>query len=154
MEGTWEALPVYKLEALDGTEPPPFLIHSGEPLSICNLDGGTISEVWPVEALRFYPQRNLALIVVGREGCPVLVETECFRVRELYCRARAWAVFRRSLSEELEREQHLPAFSLEARRRFTERARATMIAEPLGLALYENSIDSRIPYKEILSIYS
>ena len=30
----------------------------------------------------------------------------------------------------------------------------TVIAEPLGLALYENSIDSRIPYKEILSIYS
>ncbi|KAI5823223.1 hypothetical protein K523DRAFT_255549 [Schizophyllum commune Tattone D] len=129
MEGFPDPLPIFKLEMVDGEEPPPFLIHSGEPILIQNPEGGSVQEIWPVEALRFYPQQGGALIVVGYDGCPVLVETEFFRVREMYTRAHAWAIFHRTMSEEARLERHLAPFSAERRRRFFEHARATVIWE-------------------------
>ncbi|KAI5836479.1 hypothetical protein K523DRAFT_225684 [Schizophyllum commune Tattone D] len=98
---------LFLLESVDGGPPPLLHLQYGSPIPILSLtDDPSTHEIWPVEAIRFDPDTNRAIIIASYEGCAVPVLVPFHIVDTLPNRLNIWQAFRAELADEASAQRH------------------------------------------------
>ncbi|KAL1658230.1 hypothetical protein GGF50DRAFT_67654 [Schizophyllum commune] len=99
-DGFVEPARLFILKTAEGEIPPLIPLRAGIPISVVSLlREGELEQLWPVEAIRFEPESNRAIIIASYDGfaTPVIVPFDI--IMELPTRARVWRRFRDELAD-------------------------------------------------------
>ncbi|KAL1684599.1 hypothetical protein GGG16DRAFT_119641 [Schizophyllum commune] len=128
---------LFLLQSIDGGPPPHFKPQYGTPIPILSLtDDPGLQELWPVEAIRFDPATQRAIILAAYDGCAVPVLVPYSMAEALPTRLKVWQMFRDELAE-LASAPRRYALTKAQLSRMHEEARARVIWEVTKLVSHK-----------------